>query len=265
MHGGSFYKTALPLFGYNSTKIMTTEVAVNNNQMVEQKESKKGFSGLQVLGIVSLVMVVTVVITLLAARAYLFPRPFEPVVLTSVEQQQLDAKLDLLDSFSSSSPQLQSQAERREPESDYAADGRLRPQAYSEEGASREVNFTEREVNAIIATNTDLADKLAIDLADNLVSARMLVPMDPDFPMLGGKILRLKAGVELGYKDGRPVVKLRGVSLMGVPLPNAWLGGMKNIDLVGEFSTGKGAWKAFSDGVESISVVEGRIQVRLKE
>ena len=233
--------------------------------MVEQKERKKGFSGLQVLGIVSLVMVVTVVATLLAARAYLFPRPFEPVVLTQVEQQQLEAKLDRLDTTASSPHISQGKAETNEPESDYTADGRLRPQAYTEDGASREVQFTEREVNALIATNTDLADKLAIDLADNLVSARLLVPVDPDFPMLGGKVIRLKAGVELAYKEGRPVVKLRGVSLMGVPIPNAWLGGMKNIDLVREFSADEGVWKAFADGVEAISVIEGKIQVRLKE
>lgn len=233
--------------------------------MVDQKERKKGFSGLQVLGIVSLVAVVTVVATLLAARAYFSPKPFEPVVLTKVEQQQLDVKLDRLDTTTSSPHMSQFPTEKRELESDYTDDGRLRPQTYTEEGAGREIHFTEREVNAIIATNTDLADKLAIDLADNLVSARMLVPMDPDFPMLGGKVLRLKAGVELSYKEGRPVVKLRGVSLMGVPLPNAWLGGMKNIDLVREFSADEGMWKAFSDGVESISIAEGRILVRLKE
>jgi len=238
---------------------------VNNNQMVEQKEGKKGFSGLQVLGIVSMVMVVTVISTLLVARAYLFPKPFEPVVLTQVEQQQLEAKLDRLDTTNSSPRISQTKTEISEPESDYTADGTLRPQAYTEDGASREVSFTEREVNAMIATNTDLADKLAIDLADNLVSARMLVPLDQDFPMLGGKVIRLKAGVELAYKEGRPVVKLRGISLMGVPLPNAWLGGMKNIDLVNEFSADEGVWKAFSDGVEAISIAEGRIQVQLKE
>jgi len=238
---------------------------VNNNQVVEQKEGKKGFSGLQVLGIVSLVMVVTVVATLLAARAYLFPKPFEPVVLTRVEQQQLDSKLDRLDTTNSSPLISQTKTEKSEPESDYTADGALRPQAYTEDGTSRDVRFTEREVNAMIATNTDLADKLAIDLADNLVSARMRVPLDPDFPMMGGKVIRLKAGVELAYKEGRPVVKLRGISLMGVPLPNAWLGGMKNIDLVKEFNGDEGVWKAFSDGVEAISIAEGSIQVRLKE
>ncbi|UCE93050.1 MAG: hypothetical protein JSV73_09560, partial [Flavobacteriaceae bacterium] len=190
---------------------------MDNNQMTEQKKVKKVFSGLQVLGIVLIVMVLTVIGTLLAARAYFFPKPFEPVVLTQQEQQQLEQKLDRLDTFTALP---QPQAERKpEQKSDHTPDGRLRPEAYSEDGASRKVSFTEREINSLIATNTDLADKLAIDLSDDLVSARMLVPVDPDFPMLGGKVLRIKAGVELAYLEGRPVVKLRGVSLMGVPVP----------------------------------------------
>ena len=117
----------------------------------------------------------------------------------------------------------------------------------------------------MIATNTDLADKFAVDLADNLVSARLLIPVDPDFPVLGGKTLRARAGVEVAYREGRPVVRIRGVSLMGVPMPNAWLGGLKNIDLVQEFGAEKGFWKAFADGVESISVREGRIHIVMKE
>jgi len=52
---------------------------------------------------------------------------------------------------------------------------------------------------------------------------------------------------------------------MGVPMPNAWLGGIKNIDLIKEFGTDEGFWKTFADGVDSIKVVEGSLQVRLKE
>jgi len=61
------------------------------------------------------------------------------------------------------------------------------------------------------------------------------------------------------------VVVLKGVSVWGVPLPNAWLGGMKNIDLVQEFGTEQGFWQAFADGVEEIEVKEGKVRVRLKE
>ena len=89
--------------------------------------------------------------------------------------------------------------------------------------------------------------------------------MEPDFPVLGGKTLRFNAGVEMAYREGRPIVVLKGVSIMGVPIPNAWLGNLKNIDLVQEFGTDAGFWKSFSEGVDNIHVVEGTIKIKLKE
>ena len=82
---------------------------------------------------------------------------------------------------------------------------------------------------------------------------------------MGGKTIRARAGTELAYREGRPVVILKGISLMGVPVPNAWLGGIKNIDLVQEFGGSQGAWKSFSDGVETIRVKEGELYIKLKE
>ena len=239
---------------------------MENTQNSVQKERKKGFTGLQVFAIILGTIILTAGITLFAAWIYLFPKPFEPVVLTTVEKQQLEAKLDQFASAGITTGQKSEPGKTKsKPEEEFTEDGRLKPQKYSEEGASRDVLFTEREVNALVATNTDLADKLAIDLSDNLVSARMRVPVDPDFPFFGGKTLRLRAGVEIAYRDGRPVVKIKGVSLMGVPLPNAWIGGIKNIDLVEEFSAEEGFWKAFAAGVQSISVQDGTLKVTLRE
>lgn len=141
----------------------------------------------------------------------------------------------------------------------------LQPQPYSEVGASREVAFSERELNAMLAKNTDLARKLAIDLSADLLSVNILIPLDPEFPVLGGKTLRVNAGVELAYREARPIVILKGVSVMGVPIPNAWLGNLKNVDLAREFGGDEGFWKSFSDGVEHIRVEEGSLLVKLKE
>jgi hypothetical protein len=116
-----------------------------------------------------------------------------------------------------------------------------------------------------LAKNTDLARKLAIDLSDDLVSAKLLLPLDEDFPVLGGKTLRVRTGVVFTYDKGKPVVILKGITIMGVPIPNAWLGGIKNIDLVKEFGTDKGFWKTFSDGVEDIKVEKGFLKLKLKE
>jgi len=91
------------------------------------------------------------------------------------------------------------------------------------------------------------------------------VPVDEDFPILGGQTLKVRAGVRLAYRDGKPIVALSGVSVMGVPVPNAWLGGIKNIDLVQEYGADEGFWKAFSEGVEDIRVSERRLKIILKK
>ena len=117
----------------------------------------------------------------------------------------------------------------------------------------------------MLAKNTDLAEKLAIDLSDNLASARIIIPLDPDLPILGGKTLKLNAGLELRYEDAKPVVMLRGISLWGAPLPNSWIGGIKNVDLVKEFGGDSGFWKSFSEGIEYVRVEDGKLSLQLKE
>lgn len=217
-----------------------------------------GFSCKQLAAFAAGLMLLTATGTALAVKIWFFPQPFTPVALDQQEERQLQKKLERLEAVAVP-PGGSSQSEN------FEADGRLRPEAYSEDGASREISFSEREINALLARNTDLADKLAVDFAENLISLRLLLPLDPDFPVMGGRILRLRAGAELAYRDGRPVVILKGISLMGVPLPNAWLGGLKNIDLMQEFGGQPGFWQSLGAGLESLSVEEGRISLRLRE
>jgi hypothetical protein len=172
----------------------------------------------------------------------------------------LDQKLSLL-GYEPEKRTVPSISPEAKEESD---DTWLRPERYNEKNAKREVSFSERELNAMVANNQDLAKKLAVDLSDDLVSTRLLVPVDKDFPILGGKTLRVSTGVEMAFRDAKPIVILRGVSIMGVPIPNAWLGGLKNIDLISEFGDQRGFWAGFAEGVEDIRVEEGELKVKLK-
>ncbi len=217
------------------------------------------FGCLQVAGLMLLTAVVTLLVAVWVVRNYLFVSQFTPVTLSAQEERALQAKLRRLDVLEAAERPAGSSKENA------AEAGPLEPEPYSEKGAKREIEFTERELNALLAKNTDLAHKLAVDLADDLVSIKLRLPLDEDFPVLGGKTLRLKAGAEFAYRDGRPVVILKGVTIMGVPVPNAWLGGLKNIDLVAEFGTDEGFWKSFSEGVADIRVEEGRLRIKLKE
>ncbi|MBV5316351.1 MAG: arginine N-succinyltransferase [Desulfobulbaceae bacterium] len=227
---------------------------------MEQHQQSSGLSGLQVVGIVAAAMLLTVVATLLIVKIWLFPQPFAPVVLSPAEEQRLEQKLERFEHWGTRSPAVRPAPKRNGPVGDD-----LQPEVYSEAGASREIRLTEREINSMIAQNTDLATRMAVDFSHDLVSVKMLIPIDPDFPMFGGKILKIKAGAELAFRQGQPVVILRGISVMGVPLPNAWLGGLKNIDLVQIFGTDPGFWQGFAEGVAAIEVRDGSLLIVLKE
>ena len=221
----------------------------------KEEASGKGLGCFSVLGLMLLTVVISVAVTVWFLNWYLFPKRFEPVELSTSEQQTLERKLEVFEGVAS-----------RGAESGQPGDsGALEPLPYSEEGADRSLELSERELNAIVARNTELADKVAIDLADNLVSARLRIPMDPDFPFFGGRTLKARAGVEVKFEQTQPIVVLKGVSVMGVPIPNAWMGGLKNIDLVDHFGQTEGFWKSFSSGVDHVEVVEGALRNTLKE
>jgi hypothetical protein len=228
---------------------------VNDGEHAEADRSR-GFSGLQVAGIALLCVLLTALLTAWAVRVYLYPSDFEPVELSAREQNALDAKLARLEGMGG----FERPASSREDDETW-----LRPEPYDESEADREVSLSEREINSLIAQNTDLAARVAIDLSDDLASARLLIPVDPDFPLLGGKTLRVNAGVVLAYTGKRPVVRLQGISVMGVPIPNAWLGNLKNVDLVEQYGTDTGFWQAFAAGVAQLAVEEGRLKIKLRE
>ncbi len=228
---------------------------MNQTTLVDDqpRKEKKRFGCLTVLGLMLLTVIVTVGLTYL----FLFPKGFKPVELNQKEQQVLDQKLQLFEGISTT--------HTNDNATGLSSEGVLSPEAYSEVGADRNLQITEREFNAILATNTDLADKVAIDLSDRLISARLRLPLDPDFPLFGGKILKARAGIEFAYDSGKPVVILKGVSVMGVPVPNSFLGGIKNVDLVSEFGSQGGFWTSFASAVELANVKDGSLHIKLKE
>lgn len=226
-------------------------------------ETKSGFSGLQVLLFVALAVLVTAGATYWFVRTYVTPSEFRPISLSQREQLSLDGKLQNL---GLDPRDLMPSADRGGAEPDrFDSEGRLEAERYSELDARREIDLSERELNALVASNPDLARRFAIDLSTNMASAKLLVPVDPDFPVMGGRTIRVSAGLEIAYRDARPVVILRGISVMGVPIPEAWLGNLKNVDLVDRFGGDPGFWRQFAAGVDAIEVSDGKLRVRLKE
>ncbi len=221
-----------------------------------EKEPRR-FTGTQVMLLIGLTVLVTALITSWWVNQYLYAATFEPTQLTVAEQHALDNKMAQLQQYDRSNTSLLS--------STPSAGGPLEPEPYSEAGASREIQLTEREVNSLIAKDTEMAKHVAVDLADNLVSVKLVVPVNDEVPLVGGKTLKLNFGVELSYANGKPVVAMEGISLGGVPLPSAWWGDIKHINLVEEFGGPGGFWDQFAKGVEDLRIQDGQLRITLKE
>ena len=184
----------------------------------------------------------------------LYASRFSPVALGQKEREVLEAKMAR---FREKDPF---------PGENHPLPGKpLAPEPYSEEGAGREILLTERELNALIANNPDVAEKVAVDLSDDLISVKLVLPVENEVPALGGKSLRLPMGLTVHYEGKKPTIALKGVSLGGIPLPNAWLGSLKNVNLVEEFGGGDGFWEVFIAGVRSIRVRRGELRIVLNE
>ena len=229
-----------------------------NPEISHKDHSPHRFSGQQVALFVGLAVLATALVTAWWINQYLYAATFEPTRLTESEQHTLDAKMAQLGQFDN--PRTPSPKPQISPSEDP-----LEPEPYSEEGISREILLTEREVNALIAKDADMAKHVAVDLAENLVSVKLVVPVHEAVPVVGGKTLRLNFGVELSYANGKPVVAMQGISLGGVPLPSAWWGDIKHLNLVEEFGGSGGFWDQFAKGVEDLSIHDGQLRIQLKE
>ncbi len=185
-----------------------------------------------------------------AIHSWLFPSQFRPVVLSTEEQSRLDAKMRILDETSPPLPEK---------------DGVLHPEPYLERPEDRVIFFTQRELNALIARNPELAHRVALHLSEGMLSATVLITMPQDMPLVSGRTVRVSTGLRLRHEHGRPVVVVEGLSIMGVPLPSAWLGGVKGKDLIALYGDQGGFWQAFREGVRDLRIEQGQLRVELAE
>ncbi len=231
----------------------------NNNMDKETLPEKESRSGcLRILGIASVIALIIVLLVAGWVKYNIYASKLTPTELNEKEKKVLNSKLSLLMASAQKDHSAKSQGTRTTAED-------LKPEPYSEVGAKREISLTEKELNWMIADEPEVARKVAIDLSEDLVSVKLVIPMDEDILILGGKTLRLNLGLILSYENNKPVVAIKGVSIGGIPMPNAWLGYMKERNLVEEFGTETGFWKLFSEGINNLAVKEGHILISLKE
>jgi hypothetical protein len=127
------------------------------------------------------------------------------------------------------------------------------------------LKLTEREINGLLNANTDLGKSVRLEFATDAINAYVAVPIPQDFPVGGGRIFRARGRfrVSLG-NDATPFAILEDVTVFGLSLPKAWLGGVKGENLIGQ-AMGERNGKPVFRGIKSLRVEPGALVLEVED
>lgn len=206
-------------------------------------------------GFAALIVIIaaTVAITL-----WWLQRPIKPVELAQPEWTVLEEKLARL---------APHPAEAVPPPATVDDDSGRRPVEVDRPYTPGEKIFkiSERELNGLINKNTDLGENLRLELGQDAINAYLAVPLPEDFPVGGGRIFRARGRFKVSIGNGTaPVAVLEDVTVFGLSLPKAWLGGIKGENLLGD-AMGEANDRPLADGIKSLRVEPGNLVLEVTE
>ncbi len=172
----------------------------------------------------------------------IYASALRPVALTPNEQADLQGKLKAL-------------------EKSGTAEAPADPEV-----ARRTLTLSEKEINAFLAEQ-GVGEQVKVKLDDGAASATILVPMDKDVPFVGGTTLRIRVACNARMDAGRHFAfSVSDVTVGGLPLPNAWLGNLKGLNLLSDSSfQSDPTVKGFLDGIRDFKIESGGLRVVLNE
>lgn len=164
---------------------------------------------------------------------------FKPVQLTTAEQQAVNDKLNALGG-----------------------------QAAPATDPSKTIVLNEREINGYLDAQ-GLGETVKVHLTHGNVGATILAPVDEEVPLLGGHTVRLKIAFNTKLDEShRFALSLADVSVGGISLPNAWLGGVKGLNLLAEDhpdTHGPSLLKGFAAGIKDFQLKNGELRLVLND
>lgn len=208
-----------------------------------------------------LMIVATVAITI-----WWIQRPIKPVVLSPQEKATVDQKLRYVEAAKPPGTVPEREARNVVPS---AAD-RSSPITVPEPDrpyvpGSKVLTLTEREINGLLNANTDLGRSVRLEFARNAINAYVAVPIPQDFPILGGKMFRARGRFDVSLGNGgAPYAILEDVTVFGLSLPKAWLGGLKGQNLLGD-AMGEGKTMPTVRGIKSLRVEPGALVLEVED
>lgn len=208
-----------------------------------------------------LLALLLIIVGTVAFTIWWIQRPIKPVVLSPQERATVDAKLHRIEGGTPESPRLGGRPGVIQPGSGLEPEV---PQRFYVPG-SKVLKLNEREINGLLNANTDLGKSVRIEFDEDAINAYLAVRIPQDFPIGAGKMFRARGRfrVSLG-NGGKPFAILEDVTIFGISLPKAWLGGIKGENLISEAMTGN-SQSSVLKGVKSLRVEPGALVLELED
>jgi hypothetical protein len=207
-----------------------------------------------------LFLLALLIVATVGATVWWIQRPIRPVVLSAQEKAGLDLKIQ----------ELEMGTIRLQPAPPSARAGAspapLRPATSPPDvrtyvPGSKVFKLTEREVNGLLNLNTDLGDKVRLEFVPDAIHAYLAIPIPDDFPIGAGTIFRMRGRFRVSIGgEGTPYAVLEDVTIFGLSLPKAWLGGIKGENLLAD-ALGGGP---ILQGVKSLKVESGALVLEVE-
>jgi hypothetical protein len=227
------------------------------------KKSRWFLYGCGTLVALLLVIIATILITL-----WWIQRPIKPVVLSAQEKAAVEVKLQhLSDKQAPALPRATGSAVNQVPAPSLPLAGTEASPAIDRPytPGSKVFKLTEREINGLLNANTDLGECVRLEFARDALNAYVAVRIPQDFPIGGGQMFRARGRFRLSLGNGgTPYATLDDITIFGVSLPNAWLGGLKGQNLISE-ATGERNGSPVLQGIKSLRIEPGALVLEVKD
>jgi len=208
--------------------------------------------------VILLLIVATVAVTL-----WWIQRPIKPVVLSAPEKAAVEEKLAHLNEASAPASSSQSTSKRTGKTAPEAVANSEQDRTYTP--GSKVLRLTEREINGLLNANTDLGNSVRLEFARDAINAYVAVRIPQDVPVCSGKMFRARARFLLSLGNGgTPYAILDDVTVFGLSLPKAWLGGLKGENLIGE-AMGERNGSPVLRGIKSLRLEPGALVLEVED
>jgi hypothetical protein len=202
-----------------------------------------------------------IIVGAVALTIWWVQRPIRPIVLSAREKATADAKIQRIQGGTAGNTNPGGRSGAFQPGGGLEPEV---PQRFYVPG-SKVLKLTEREINGLLNANTELGKSVRLEFDQDAINAYVAVRIPDDFPIGGGKMFRARGRfrVSLG-NGGKPYAILEDVTVFGLSLPKAWLGGIKGENLIGEAMMGNNQSPGLK-GVKSLRVEPGSLVLELED